>query len=523
MTPFARWTTAAPGAALGVGLLLLAGLACDRRPPNEPASEAFSFPTALHAHAYPGGQNLLFVLSSNFDLGVNGGSMGTVDIDLAEELGPLCAGAGGAGGVCGAPTPQGTPRIRSEAVMNGLDAVRVASFARDFTMSADRLDLYVPSGGDDSLTWIDVHPENALPGARTDGHGALVCDAGDEYENLIAANCLLACDTGDLDDEDLKTWAVPGCNERHRPNPSLAEKYAEADEATLAGLGFDPAPLANLPAAPFSIVLSADGTLAHVTHLDSGALSVFRLRDDDDGRPEYLASFDSVDFSNGIDVHPPTGLVYVTGRSPATAPSGTRIAIFETAALAVDPLPFEAPEAAADGSEPPPAIDPLVASVSLTIEASHDLRGLVFSPDGQRAFAVERGGGGDVLLFIDTSGAATGDFHMAPQAVVPVGSGAQNVLLLAGAGDTGGNLILVSCFKDNTIYIVDEDLREVSRIVDVDTGPFGIATFTPDGATAPTRIFVASFTAGTVTALDARPGPGLGDPLYVIGTPKVSE
>ncbi len=139
---------------LGTSLLLTA---CDRRPPNEPPSEVFAFPTALKAHSYgAAGPNLLFVLNSNFDLNKKGGSLVTVNIDLAEEVGTLCASA--TGGPCLVPTPQGTPRLKAEAILHALDAVRVSSFARDLAITSDGLDLYAPSSGDDSLTWIEVDP-----------------------------------------------------------------------------------------------------------------------------------------------------------------------------------------------------------------------------------------------------------------------------------------------------------------------------------------------------------------------------
>ncbi|HEV8320672.1 MAG TPA: hypothetical protein VG389_03600, partial [Myxococcota bacterium] len=494
------------------------------------------FPTALRAHGYPGGPDLLFVLSSNFDLSLSGGSLATIDIGIAEEVGALCAGAGGAGGVCLGYGAQGYPRIHSGAVMNCLDAVRVSSFARDLALSADGLNLYAPSGGDDSLTWVEVHPERATD-PRGDGRGVLSCyaaaGAAPDLDALLAANAQQGCPGGDLGDLDV--FSVPVCNDLHRPRPALANDYEDycADPTnpnhTPPPVGLDPCPLEHMPGAPFAVALSADGRLAHVTHLDSGALSVFQIvggvGPGDDGRPSYVNTFDSVDLANGVSFHPTSALVFVTGRSAVNAAAGTRLAVYETAAIADEPEPFLPPPDAAEGADaPPPAVDPHVTTLSIAADAGHDLRGITFSADGTRGYLVERSAGGDVLVVLDTAGVMRGDFVMPPMAAVAVGKGAQNVALIEGALPSGGRLVLVSCFTDDSIYMVDDAVMEVVGVVKVDRGPFGMALWTPDGAAAPRRLFVSSFTAATVSAVDVEPAsPSFGEVRYAIGPPRESE
>ena len=533
--------------ALAAAVGAVASSGCDRSPANEPLVESFGFPISMVARRYDvNGEDVdvLFVVNANFDLQLRGGSVVVVDVGAAEAAAAGCADVTTDAGDCLRTTPDGTPRLRPESFMHPSDAVRIASYAREIVIDAGGSNLYVTSGGDDSITWVEVDPSK-LRTARADGFGVLSCyEASSENAALLAANAGLVDGNGDVTDADGDgveddQMELPDCGDPWTPRPELFNSELDDEERMAAADSGGVSPeewrrFDAMASSPFGIDLDPTGRLLHATGFDSAALTVMRLREAGDpcfglsscvGQPVFLNSFPSVTLATGVAVHPTTGLAYVTGRSPADTTSGIQVDVFETAAMATEPEPF-LPIFAEDlnlgeDDEVPDEVSPLVDSLRFFREAGHDLRGIDFSGDGERAYVVERSGGADSLLIIDIAGASTGDVDAPFETAIDVGRGAQHLAVIPGAGASGGDVVVVSCFADGALYVVDTDLLEVVAIIRTDSGPFGM-TLWPDEA-APERLFVASFRASTVTAIDVTSEPTAWARLYTLGAQRVDE
>jgi DNA-binding beta-propeller fold protein YncE len=133
-----------------------------------------------------------------------------------------------------------------------------------------------------------------------------------------------------------------------------------------------------------------------------------------------------------------------------------------------------------------------------------DLRGLELTDGGRRAYVLHRqfAGGGEynppAVVEINREPDAQGLPLNEPLGVVSVCSG-PNRLLSTDAGR--GLRLLVNCFENGQVYVVNPELLNVEAIIEVGAGPAELVISPKD----PTVAFVANFANNNVSVLDLKP------------------
>jgi DNA-binding beta-propeller fold protein YncE len=152
-----------------------------------------------------------------------------------------------------------------------------------------------------------------------------------------------------------------------------------------------------------------------------------------------------------------------------------------------------------------------------------DLRGLLFSPDGMRAYVLHRqseGGGSMIspasLVVMDRRPNSRGEPSNVPISVVEVCRGPTKMHW----HDAGrGPRIYVNCFEGGQIYVIDPESPELQAIVEAGRGPADLV-FSP---TDPTVAYVAGFADNNVGVIDLKPGsPTENHIVQRIGFPRAS-
>jgi DNA-binding beta-propeller fold protein YncE len=136
-----------------------------------------------------------------------------------------------------------------------------------------------------------------------------------------------------------------------------------------------------------------------------------------------------------------------------------------------------------------------------------DLRGLVLSPSGDRAYLLHRQYADRLhgeynppaVVAVDRTPDEHGDPQSRPMGLVEVCSGPTELFW----HDAGrGPRLFVNCFDGGEVYVIDPVLMVVDAIIEVGTGPADLQ-FSPVD---PTVAYVAGFASNNVNVVDLRPG-----------------
>lgn len=133
-----------------------------------------------------------------------------------------------------------------------------------------------------------------------------------------------------------------------------------------------------------------------------------------------------------------------------------------------------------------------------------DIRGIVFSDDGSRAFVLYRNDPDTMtnppaLVVLDRTRRSDKTVPNTPLAILEVCSG-PTALQPHDAGR--GKRIYVTCYDDGQIYVVDPDIPTVAATIDVGAGPTSLVFSAID----PEVAYVASFANSHLSIIDLKPG-----------------
>jgi YVTN family beta-propeller protein len=132
-----------------------------------------------------------------------------------------------------------------------------------------------------------------------------------------------------------------------------------------------------------------------------------------------------------------------------------------------------------------------------------DIRGILFSKDGSRAYVLHRNDADSVanppaIVAIDRTPLADGTIADAPLAVLGVCSGPTGMQL----HDAGrGNRIYVTCYDDGQISVIDPESLVITATIDVGAAPASLVFSQVD----PRQAYVASFANSHLSVIDLDP------------------
>jgi YVTN family beta-propeller protein len=133
-----------------------------------------------------------------------------------------------------------------------------------------------------------------------------------------------------------------------------------------------------------------------------------------------------------------------------------------------------------------------------------DIRGILFSADGSKAFVLHRNDADAIanppaLAVLDRTRLADGTVSNTPLTVLEVCGGPTSMQM----HDAGrGARIYVTCYDDGQIYVVDPSILVVTAIIDAGAGPTSLVFSHLD----PGFAYVASFANSHLSVLDLNPG-----------------
>jgi DNA-binding beta-propeller fold protein YncE len=244
-------------------------------------------------------------------------------------------------------------------------------------------------------------------------------------------------------------------------------------------------------------------SLAYVSHLDTGEVSLFRLSPT--GELIFQRSRPVDAGVNQLAIHPPTGLVYAARRDAGFA-TGDAVAIVAPRLSEQD----------AARLEPTPVGELPVASFA---SGGEDLRSLAFGAGGDRLY-VGAARPAAVVIF-DTS---LDDFGRPKNALlgrVALAEGGVPEQIRVVPQPGGGERVYVADSAGGRISVIDPELLDSPAPVDVipvGRGPFGMAFAALAGGR---RLFVTSLEEETVWVIDVDPAsPAFHEVLYRIGAPR---
>ncbi len=428
------------------------------------------FPTGL---AVSPDERYLFVVNANSDLRYSHGTLQVFDLEQIDQLAAAwsrgevpatCAGELARPTVLGCPLTladgQPSPAIVPGAVVGiGNFGVSVGvQRLRSGGAESPILRFFASVRGDPSVTWGDFDTQA----------GTMTCSGPGGY---------------------------PRCDQTHR----LARQRNDAE-------------LPPLTAEPFNIFVDGPNEHVFVTHFTSGFVSLVSAPLEVGSQPLFQDTITSLFAPSRLNgttgaagvaarlPGDPLGLVYVTS---------TREARVAVVAVSDGPL---------DAKERPTEV--LVRSQSFfmqgleTSSIEGDARSLTFSPDGSRAYIVNRTPSSLHVLdtSLDLSGKPRNDWLGSVELC-------EQTANLAAADFGEGPRVVVPCFQNGQVWILDPvDLRLLA-IEDSGRGPHGVAI-----SPARKKIYIGNYAEDTITVVDAAPGsPDLNRVVLRLGKPRIVE
>lgn len=390
---------------------------------SPPPKDGFYFPVSVAAVESVPGQPVLYVVSSNFDLRYNRGSVIAVDLAKLTRLdGPVTA---------------GVDLDRGYALID--------AFAGEVAYYAAAPRLFVPTRYAGRLYALQIDEPGKL-------------------------SCLPAAES---------------------PGQDCLEQGIELE---------DPNNEAVRAADPFGVAI--DGQTVFITHVDQADNPPDSFKDP----ASYLTSVDALSLgppsflpiglapTQGIAVTP-AGL-YLAGRALVVDELGSSLALRRV--LADRPCATNA-ECGMEGGvcmggQCRRSLDAGLTSSTRIEEA----RSVVLSSDATRLFISTRSPDG--LLTLDIAPDAAGAPRNRFLGFVTLPAGPNQMLVVPRPGQR--DLVAVSCTNGNAVALYDDELGEVTGVVEGIEEPFGLARASLPGAPAGTRLFVASFGNHTVDVVD---------------------
>jgi DNA-binding beta-propeller fold protein YncE len=452
--PGTRSLRAPRSAVLALGLAggLLAGCTASSDEVRPPA-DAFFFPTGI---AIDPTEKTLFVANANSELRYDSGTVTALNLDEIDKVvnawNPPIKDPPDPGGPA---KPVVTDGCRADLVYPEtlvcdeskfiIGAARIGNFATSLAVQ-DKLDgnsrLIIPVRGDPSITWVDWNGSQ------------------------------LSCETGG--------GRYSQCDDEHR-----LTNIQNSDV------------LGPIPEEPFRVAVDSGKQIALVTHLTSGTVTL--VSTPRDGAPIVADVLGGL-FLAGTQSSVPGGSGIAPRKPSAAGSAGTdaREQLMYVASRTEDRVQMLTVEQPAD------ALPYLVQSnyfflnaVGGNIGGSNDSRGLAFANDGDSMLVINRRP--PSLQIYDTSFDETGLPRNQAKSVYDICREASG-LVVGNAG--GGELALVTCFRDGTMYVIDAaGRRTTDAIVTVGRGPFEVTV-----STTRKKAYVTNFLEDTVGVIDLAPG-----------------
>lgn len=406
-----------------------------------PPRDAFFFPTGLAVDA---AQRTLFVANANSELRYDSGTISAVDLQLVDDISNAWVASGTVPAGCH-PDLERAETLVCEEAMFITGAARIGNFATSLAvqdLENGNSRIIVPVRGDPSITWADWNGS------------AMSCeDGGGSY---------------------------PQCDDEHRLTTIRNdETYGTILEE------------------PFRVTVDSGKEVALVTHLTSGTVTLVSSPRDgtpivaDDMGGLFLAGTQSlVPGSSGVAARKPT---------PVGMPvDELEEQLFYVAARTEDRVQMLTVEKSAN--ELPRLVQSnyfFLDGAGTNIGQSGDSRGLAFTADGNSMLVINRRP--PTLQIYDTSLDVTGLPRNEVAAVYDICREASGLVV----GDAGaGELALVTCFREGTMYITDATgRRPTDAIVTVGRGPTDVAM-----SATRKKAYVTNFLEDTVGVIDLAPG-----------------
>lgn len=243
-----------------------------------------------------------------------------------------------------------------------------------------------------------------------------------------------------------------------------------SDKTTFGGDGVDDMDIGKDPVA-MSLAANPVGTghLLHVVGTSDGKVAIVGLEDEDDGSLTARA-IDTTQHFPGIAAavtSPLTGRTYISNNNVAT------LANYSVLSAPTDSA------AGGDGSAAPAHEVKTHVSVTLpTAGGGEHGRGMALSSDSGRLYLAYRNP--NALVIVDIAPGVTGEPANTLLGVVALG-GSPAQVAVAPTGPGGRDLVYVSCFGSDDVWVVDPQLRQVRGVARLPHAPYALAVVS-DGA-----------------------------------------
>ena len=291
-----------------------------------------------------------------------------------------------------------------------------------------------------------LHVQTLAHGGKTK-HRLLVASRDDDAVATIAV---------ERDDKGAPTLACAG----EKP-AGCPEKCAKS-----ASFGGDGADDLDIGKDPIELSLADDpagkGTLVHVVGTSNGKVAIVRMDERDDGSVA-VSAVDSTQHIPGVSsavTSPLTGRTYV---------ANSRQSYLVNYSVQASTIPN-----GADPNAEPTITYDVVAHAHIPLPSAGGGeygRGMALSTDGSKLYLAYRNP--NSLVVVDIAPGATGEPANKLLAVIGLG-GSPAQITVAPTGPDGRDLVYVSCFGSDDIWIVDPQLRSVRGVVRLPHSPYAL-------------------------------------------------